>query len=192
MIKKHARVLVLIGSLFLVSSCNVDAGNAVDLTDVKNNQQKILKKLEAIEKNQLGIKNSISSINKPANNKKQQPKADPNKVYDIAIGDSYVWGNKNAPITIIEWTDFQWPHCARAVSLIDDIVKKYPNDVQVVIKNFPLSFHKQAKKAGIKPIIGCEIYVAVGSRFEKIRSHNDFLGLPAGCRSKQSKTLIER
>ena len=108
MIKKHARVLVLIGSLFLVSSCNVDAGNnAVDLTDVKNNQQKILKKLEAIEKNQLGIKNSISSINKPANNKKQQPKVDPNKVYDIAIGDSYVWGNKNAPITIIEWTDFQ-------------------------------------------------------------------------------------
>ena len=107
MIKKHARVLVLIGSLFLVSSCNVDAGNAVDLTDVKNNQQKILKKLEAIEKNQLGIKNSISSINKSANNKKQQPKADPNKVYDIAIGDSYVWGNKNAPITIIEWTDFQ-------------------------------------------------------------------------------------
>ena len=107
MIKKHARVLVLIGSLFLVSSCNVDAGNAVDLTDVKNNQQKILKKLEAIEKNQLGIKNSISSINKPAYNKKQQPKADPNKVYDIAIGDSYVWGNKNAPITIIEWTDFQ-------------------------------------------------------------------------------------
>ncbi|MDC3166144.1 DNA polymerase III subunit alpha [Candidatus Marinimicrobia bacterium] len=30
-----------------------------------------------------------------------------------------------------------------------------------------LPYYKQAKKAGIKPIIGCEIYVAVGSRFEK-------------------------
>ena len=30
---------------------------------------------------------------------------------------------------------------------MDDILKKYPDDVRVVIKNFPLSFHKQAKKA---------------------------------------------
>ena len=28
-------------------------------------------------------------------------------------------------------------------------------------------YYKQAKKAGIKPIIGCEIYVATGSRFDK-------------------------
>ena len=32
---------------------------------------------------------------------------------------------------------------------MDDIAKKYPNDVQIVIKNFPLSFHKQAKKAAL-------------------------------------------
>ena len=30
-----------------------------------------------------------------------------------------------------------------------------------------LPYYKAAKKAGIKPIVGCEIYVAVGSRFEK-------------------------
>ena len=35
------------------------------------------------------------------------------------------------------------------VSLIDDILKKYPDDVRVVIKQFPLSFHKQAKKASL-------------------------------------------
>ena len=29
--------------------------------------------------------------------------------------------------------------------MVDDILKKYPNDVKVVIKNFPLSFHKQAR-----------------------------------------------
>ena len=43
----------------------------------------------------LVFKSSIGAINKPApNNKKQQPQADPNKVYDIAIGDSYTMGNK--------------------------------------------------------------------------------------------------
>ena len=31
--------------------------------------------------------------------------------------------------------------------MIDDILKKYPNDVKVVLKNFPLSFHKQAMQA---------------------------------------------
>ena len=33
--------------------------------------------------------------------------------------------------------------------MIDEIVKKYPNDVKVVFKNFPLGNHKQARKAAI-------------------------------------------
>ena len=33
--------------------------------------------------------------------------------------------------------------------MIDDLLKKYPNDLRVVIKQFPLSFHKQARKASI-------------------------------------------
>ena len=107
--KRYSVISFLIVSVFLVSSCNVDAGN-VDLSGVQDNQKKILKKLEAIEKTQLGIKTSIAAINKPsagASKKQQKPQVDPNKVYDIAIGDSYVMGNKNAPITIIEWMDFQ-------------------------------------------------------------------------------------
>jgi len=33
--------------------------------------------------------------------------------------------------------------------LIDDLLKKYPNDLRVVVKQFPLSFHKQARKASL-------------------------------------------
>ena len=33
--------------------------------------------------------------------------------------------------------------------MIDGILKKYPNDVRVVVKQFPLSFHKQARKASL-------------------------------------------
>ena len=106
---KYKTIVLSSVAMLLLYSCNIESGG-VDLTEIKNDQKKILKKLESIEKNQLGIKTSIAGINKPAgknNNKKQQPQADPNKVYDIAIGDSYVMGNKDAPITIIEWTDFQ-------------------------------------------------------------------------------------
>ena len=52
MIKKQRMISFLVASLFLLSSCNVDGGNNVDLTSVTDNQKKILKKLEAIEKNQ--------------------------------------------------------------------------------------------------------------------------------------------
>jgi len=91
---------------------NAGAGNSdinKTLATVQENQKTILRKLEVIEKNQAGMKTGIAGISKPAaaSNKKQQPKADPNKVYDIAIGDSYVMGNKDASVTIIEWTDFQ-------------------------------------------------------------------------------------
>ena len=33
--------------------------------------------------------------------------------------------------------------------MIDEILKKYPNDVRLVVKQFPLSFHKQARKASL-------------------------------------------
>ena len=33
--------------------------------------------------------------------------------------------------------------------MIDDLLKKYPNDLRIVIKQIPLPFHKQAKKASI-------------------------------------------
>ena len=32
---------------------------------------------------------------------------------------------------------------------MDDLLKKYPNDLRVVVKQFPLSFHKQARKASL-------------------------------------------
>jgi len=59
------------------------------------------------ETTELGI--MLSDKNKPAaDNKKQQPpKADPNKVYNVEIGDSFTIGPKNAKVTIIEWMDFQ-------------------------------------------------------------------------------------
>jgi len=60
------------------------------------------------ETTELGI--MLSDKNKPApdnKKKKQPPQADPNKVYNIEIGDSFTIGPKNAKVTIIEWMDFQ-------------------------------------------------------------------------------------
>ncbi len=59
------------------------------------------------------------------------------------------YGKSSAKVTIVEFSDFQCPACAGAVPIIKKIKKAYPNDVKVVYKNYPLSFHKKAKTAGI-------------------------------------------
>ena len=145
MFKTQINRLFIAGISILLISCNGSNTQELEQTvnEVKDGQQVILKKLATMEK---AIAN-ISSSNKNAPDKKQPPKADPNKVYNIEIGDSFTMGPDDAKVTLIEWTDFQWPHCARSVSLIEDLHKKYPNDLRIVVKHFPLSFHKQARKA---------------------------------------------
>ena len=73
--------------------------------------EKALDQIGAIEMASLEktVKNlELASKAQPANNKKQQPpKADPNKVYNVPVGDSFTKGPDNAAVTIIEWSDFQ-------------------------------------------------------------------------------------
>jgi protein-disulfide isomerase len=77
----------------------------------------------------------------------QRPTIDYNKVHNLPVGTSAIKGNKNAPITVVEFSDFQCPYCARFSPTIDQVLKAYPNEVKFVYKDFPLSFHKQAKNA---------------------------------------------
>jgi protein-disulfide isomerase len=65
----------------------------------------------------------------------------------IEIGSSPVKGKKDAPITVVEFSDFQCPFCKRGMTVMDDLLKEYPNDVKIVFKNLPLPFHPEAKPA---------------------------------------------
>jgi protein-disulfide isomerase len=56
-------------------------------------------------------------------------------------------GPESAPITIVEFSDFQCPFCSRANAAVDEVVKTYGDKVRVVFRHFPLSFHQDAPKA---------------------------------------------
>ena len=58
-------------------------------------------------------------------------------------------GAAKAPVTIIEYSDFQCPFCSRAATTMAQIMTnpKYKNKVRLVFKQMPLSFHKNAQKA---------------------------------------------
>ncbi len=57
-------------------------------------------------------------------------------------------GPKDAPITIIEFTDFECPFCKRATDTMDELMKIYDGKIRLVFKNLPLSsIHKNALSA---------------------------------------------
>jgi protein-disulfide isomerase len=56
-------------------------------------------------------------------------------------------GPKDAPVTIVEFSDFQCPFCKRAQAVVDDILRQYPDKVRLVYRDYPLPFHPQAGPA---------------------------------------------
>jgi protein-disulfide isomerase len=79
--------------------------------------------------------------------KPQVAQADPNQIYKVPVGNSPVKGEKNAKITIIQFSDFQCPFCSRVEPTITDLQKDYGKDLRVVWKNNPLPFHPNANPA---------------------------------------------
>jgi protein-disulfide isomerase len=70
----------------------------------------------------------------------------PRASVDVVAGDP-TKGPATAPITIIEFSDFQCPFCARVNPTLDQVRKVYGDKVRIVFKDFPLPNHPQAPKA---------------------------------------------
>jgi protein-disulfide isomerase len=68
-------------------------------------------------------------------------------VYDIKVGSSPVRGPKDAPVTIVEFSDFQCPYCANLQSTLDQLLKAFPKEVRLVYKQYPLNIHQYARQA---------------------------------------------
>jgi len=76
-----------------------------------------------------------------------QPAQDLNRIYTIDIGTSPILGNPKAPVTIVEFSDLQCPFCERFHPVMREILNAFPDKVRIILKNFPLSFHPNARPA---------------------------------------------
>jgi len=56
-------------------------------------------------------------------------------------------GGADAPVTIIEFSDFECPFCGRAVETLQRVEKTYGDKVRVVFRDYPLAMHRTAKRA---------------------------------------------
>jgi protein-disulfide isomerase len=107
----------------------------------KNAQEELGKKREEEEK-----KNLADSFDKPL-------------LAEIRA-DETIRGPKNAPITLVEYSDFECPFCSRSYETVQALLKKYDGKIRLVYKHLPLSFHEQA-------MVSARYYEAVRMQDEK-------------------------
>jgi protein-disulfide isomerase len=61
-----------------------------------------------------------------------------------------MWGSRNAPVTMVVFSDFECPFCQRVEGTINQVKEKYgPDKVRILWKNNPLPFHKNARPAAV-------------------------------------------
>ncbi len=67
---------------------------------------------------------------------------------DITLKDTdHIRGDADAPITLVEYSDFECPYCARHTPTVDQILEDYDGQVKLVFRHFPLSMHEHAQAA---------------------------------------------
>jgi len=56
-------------------------------------------------------------------------------------------GPASAPVTIVEFSDYECPFCVRAEPTVKDLLAKYPGKIRLVYRDYPLPMHPKAPKA---------------------------------------------
>ncbi len=112
-----------------------------ELSRLREQQRQILAKLGDQEK-------KIDTVRGTRPAARRRPGPDPERVYSLPANNSPIKGPQDAPITIVEFSDYQCPFCSRSEPLIDQVLRAYPTQVRLIVKHFPLtSIHPHATGA---------------------------------------------
>lgn len=141
--------LLLAAALVVVPSVTFAAP-----TDFDKQMESYLSKDENVEKigtalEKYFVKRQQQQQAKAAETQKQKMEDQFKNPVKVDIGRSPVRGPESAPITIVEFSDFQCPYCQRGAEIMEQVLAANPKNVKLVFKNLPLPMHPQAKPAAI-------------------------------------------
>jgi protein-disulfide isomerase len=128
----------LLGCLLALGACGADRE---ELAELRGRQDEILERLSKLEAEE---RQGAGQARTPGEAEAQD---DGDVVYRIDVGNSPTIGKPDAAVTIVEFSDFQCPYCARTAPVLREVLERYRDDVRLVYKHFPLSFHPQARPA---------------------------------------------
>jgi protein-disulfide isomerase len=93
--------------------------------------------------------NGLDKAAAPPPQAAQPGQPDANTRFRAEIKGSPMKGAKDAPVTIVQWSDFQCPFCSRVEPTINKVMDDYKGKVRVVWRDLPLPFHPNALPSAI-------------------------------------------
>jgi protein-disulfide isomerase len=70
-------------------------------------------------------------------------------VIEVGTGGRPEKGPKDAPVTMIVFSDYECPFCRRAETTVEEVLKAYPGKIRYVFRDYPLPFHAKARPAAV-------------------------------------------
>ena len=128
---KNAKLILLVTFLMLIiSGCNAGVLPETEMPPTPTEQVPTTEILEEV------VQTEPTCVPNP-------PPPDPSPDELIAFSadpeNDWIKGPADASITVIEYADFQCPYCSIASQNLKDLLEKYPDDVRIVYRHFPLS-----------------------------------------------------
>jgi protein-disulfide isomerase len=134
---------VLVLGAALSTACLAACRGDDSLTELRDQQRQILAKLNALNEKIDKVAARPAASSRPTS-------PDPDRTYNLPVGTSPVRGPADAPVTIVEFSDYQCPFCARSEPLVKEALGAYPSQARLVYKHFPLTaIHPQALPAAL-------------------------------------------
>lgn len=73
----------------------------------------------------------------------------PDSLWQIVSAYKPTYESKSAQVRLVEFFDYECPYCKRFNQVLDSILTKYPKDVSLIYRHFPLDYHPRAYHAAI-------------------------------------------
>ena len=108
----------------------------------------LVERLEILESEYLHLKNEVNVLRERLD--ALLGESPQHRIYDFPVDGSQVRGNAEAPVTLLEFGDFQSEYAARAAHVVQRLLEEYPSNLRFVFKHYPLtSLHPQATEAAL-------------------------------------------
>jgi protein-disulfide isomerase len=160
--KKHVLFVLLIGSLLSIVGC----GSHTDDEQLKERMGNVLKEnpdllFDVIKEHPVEFMDVLQAALEDAKKvyaerdaEEEQKQLEQMLEHFIANPmqpnirpDEAIRGDRDAPIVLIEYSDFECPFCGRGYSIVRQLMERYGKQLQFVYKHMPLTFHQHARLA---------------------------------------------
>lgn len=137
------KTILIVLSVVLLVSLGINAWSISQISNLK-------KGFKDQEKKMTRITEDVRKLGRAPTRRNAQPEAQ--KEVLVQFDNDYIKGDPNAPVTILEFSDYQCPFCRRFhTEVLPKIEEEYisTGKVRYVFRDYPLSFHKKAIPAAV-------------------------------------------